>query len=171
MKKSRTNKTPAQAGVKVRDTSMRAFLRIKNSKGEASDKQHIFNAILATGDEGLTSKEAEIRTKIPHERSSARAHDLLRDGFLVRTGKERLNPSGHPAEILIVPQSVRDGEQAVPLAVQRDFTKFTVQTEASTAWLMLDGFCVAKFTDSENGNAAVSANAVAFHLNKLFRLK
>ena len=30
---------------------------------------------------------------------------------------------------------------------------------------MLGTFCVARYTDSENGNANISANAVAFHLN------
>ena len=160
---------------------MRAFLRIKNSKGEATDRQRIFSAVLATGDEGLTSKEAEIRTNIPHERSSARANDLLRDGFLARAGK-RLNPSGHPADILIVPQSVRNGEQAVPPPIE-PIVKFTVQTDANpaerisrdgpygtgqVAWLMLGTFCVARYTDTENGNANVTANAVAFHLNRLF---
>ena len=52
---------------------------------------------------------------------------------------------------------------------------FTVQTEAHVAWLMLvipgkSNFCVAKYTDSENGNGNVSANAVAFHLNRVFGL-
>lgn len=168
--------------VKVRDTSMRAFLQIKD--GKASDRQRVFNVILATGDEGLTSKEAELRTKLPHESASARANELLRDGFLVRTGTERLNPSGQPAEILIVPKSVRNGEQAVP-PPKEPVVRFTVQTDAhpgermsqdtpggtgQVAWLMLGTFCVARYTDSENGNANISANAVAFHLNRTFGL-
>jgi hypothetical protein len=51
--------------------------------------------------------------------------------------------------------------------------RFTVQTDAhplGIAWLMLGKFCVAKYTDSENGNGNVSANAVAFHLNRMFGL-
>ena len=102
--------------VKVRDTSMRAFLRIRGDR--ASYKQRIFQAILATGDEGLTSKEAELRTKIPHENASARVNELLQAGLLVRTGQERLNPSGQPAEILVVPKNVRDGEPAVPIPIE-----------------------------------------------------
>jgi len=155
---------------------MRAFLQIKD--GKASDRQRVFNVILATGDEGLTSKEAELRTKLPHESASARANELLRDGFLVRTGKERLNPSGQPAEILIVPKNVRNGEQAVP-PPKKPVVKFTVESRDGTSWLMLGHFCVASYSDdhspspgserqSDYGN--ISANAAAFHLNRVFGL-
>ena len=51
--------------------------------------------------------------------------------------------------------------------------QFTVQTDdhpTGQAWLMLGNFCVAKYTDSENGNGNISANAVAFHLNRVFGL-
>lgn len=57
-------------------------------------------------------------------------------------------------------------------------TPFTVEIGPSVAWLMLGKFCVAKYSDIEFesaysissgiSNAEVSANAAAFHLNKVF---
>ena len=163
---------------------MRAFLRIRGDR--ASYKQRIFQEILAAGDEGLTSKEAELRTKISHENASARANELLQAGLLVRTGQERLNPSGQPAEILMVPKNVREGEPPV-LPPKDPVVRFTVEMDADpdetgqgVAWhmggtgqvarLMLGTFCVARYTDREDDNANVTAHAVAFHLNRVFKL-
>lgn len=155
----------------IQSTSLEALRKLKRAADTYG--KLVFGEILKSGDKGLTAKEVQVIIGIDHATVSARAHELLMAGLVVRTGEKRRNPgdkgpgTGGSAFVLVVPPHVKNNQPPIPLDKKtvKKPPRFTVRKDrrmAGTGWLMSGKFFVAHFLDIRQ------AESSAEHLNQQF---
>lgn len=112
--------SPGRAGVKIKmqGTSLQA-LKGMSKKKLGYYQRLVFDELMKHGDEGQTAKEIELT--LNYNYTDSRVNELVAMGWIVRTDRKKINPTGASATVLIVPKYVRNGRDPIPL---HDFKKF-----------------------------------------------
>ena len=108
----------SKAGVKIKmqSTSLQA-LKGMSKKKLGYYQRLVFNELMKHGDEGQTAKEIELTLKYNY--TDSRVNELVAMGWIVRTDRKKINPTGASATILIVPKHIRKGGAPSPVEASK----------------------------------------------------
>ena len=90
---------PEPPFIAASETSRAAAERIRPLSSIA--RQRVYDAILASGERGLTDAEIRELTGLVSDTARPRRRELVKGGFVRDSGRERPSPSGRPMQVWI----------------------------------------------------------------------